>query len=172
MRGLRQAASREESPHLQGPASSPLVWLAPLRAAHPRADPSSSQVAACLQSGLPVILLISLDARTGAGVVRVGHAVVATGYADDSPSLRGEVKPVNPAQSSLQLTTAKLSTIFVHDDNLGPHAHYELRDAKAIPRGAKHPRLVLHRGHPKRQVPWWTPTTGTWTPRSSQSRAK
>jgi hypothetical protein len=87
-----------------------------------------AKLAVALESRLPVVLLISKREPTGAGMTRVGHAVAVTGYA-----IEGDAQPVLVAASRagvprLPMLVASLRTIYVHDDNLGSHAHYELFD--------------------------------------------
>ncbi len=84
---------------------------------------------ASLDSGLPVVLSVSTE--EGAG-----HAVTLTGYAE--PPGTGQV-PLPLLCDPLEMASAQLKVVYVHDDNLGPHAHYELLDGRDG-------ELVLQRG--------------------------
>ncbi len=118
-------------------------------------------VASCLRSQLPVILLISQkNKRTAEGPVQRGHAVTLTGYSEPPavvkiPGAKAETPP-------LPMRGGSLTTVYVHDDNLGSHAHYELIDADEF--ADPDPRdeegclvLKLKRGRSDRADPaWWT----------------
>ena len=97
-----------------------------------------AKVAACLQSHLPVILLITKKRDTGMGSVEVGHAVTVTGYSE--PANVANIPP-----SGLRMRGGAIETLYVHDDNLGSHAHYELFDSTEL-NADGHPKLMLRRG--------------------------
>jgi hypothetical protein len=111
-------------------------------------------VATCLMSGLPVILLLSKKHQTGAGERRVGHAVVVTGFC--RPDSVVEVPCDHPDVPPLRMTGGSLATVYVHDDNLGSHAHYEILDADEFDESG-HARLLLRRGRTgATSQDWWT----------------
>jgi hypothetical protein len=114
-----------------------------------------AKLAVALESRLPVVLLISKREPTGAGMTRVGHAVAVTGYA-----IEGDAQPVLVAASRagvprLPMLAASLRTIYVHDDNLGSHAHYELFDWDDEVGATGDPALGLLRGRSDREPPSW-----------------
>lgn len=110
-----------------------------------------AKVTACLASHLPVILLIAKKVATGAdGEVLVGHAVTVTGYSE--PPAVVDV----PGPSPIRMRSGSLEVIYVHDDNLGSHAHYELFDSDELD-DADHKKLMLRRGRSTvPNPPWWT----------------
>jgi hypothetical protein len=140
-----------------------------------------ARVAACLRSHLPVILILRDESRNG------GHAVTLTGYnlppepayvqlvpemerAD--PETAGEA-PASP-QNGVLMRSAGLTTVYVHDDNLGAHAHYEFRDSQEVDDNG-HAKLNLFRGDPKRaEDGWWTPdeltVAGALVPKATKMR--
>jgi Papain-like cysteine protease AvrRpt2 len=85
-----------------------------------------AKVVACLESQLPVILLLSQQQQTGAGEVTVGHAITVTGFQESKKIV--EVPTSVPGTPAVTLKSGSLEVVYVHDDNLGPHAHYELFD--------------------------------------------
>ncbi|HVY30955.1 MAG TPA: hypothetical protein VHB79_30555 [Polyangiaceae bacterium] len=114
-----------------------------------------AQVVSCLQSQLPVILLITRKIATGVGQRDVGHAVTVTGFSE----------PADPADvhlgveniPTIRMRAAAVRTVYVHDDNLGFHAHYELRLSEEKDEKGN-PILALYRGRTnKPPVSWWTP---------------
>ncbi len=115
-------------------------------------------VATALKSHLPVILLVMLERETGAGTVTVGHAVTVTGYSEPDalvhvPTMFADVPP-------LAIRSGSLSVVYVHDDNLGSHAHYELRDGDDEDEGGNK-KLKLLRGRSSgEEVDWWKPDEG------------
>jgi hypothetical protein len=93
---------------------------------------------ACLDSGLPVVLLL-----VGNGI---GHAVAVTGYSEPE-----NVKQMRtPGNGVIPMLSAGLSIVYVHDDNLGPHAHYKLLD---VADSNNAPQLVLERGNAQNPRP-------------------
>lgn len=112
-----------------------------------------AKLAAALESRLPVILLLSKDETTGAGIVRVGHAVAVTGFAVEPDADAIDV----PAASSpsLPMIAASVRTLYVHDDNLGSHAHYELFDWDDMRSASGDPALGLLRGRSDRPPAAW-----------------
>lgn len=111
-----------------------------------------AKVVSCLESHLPVVLLMYRKVTTGAGEVPVGHAVTLTGFSEPPA-----VVPIPAAQQNLPplpMKSGSLDVVYVHDDNLGSHAHYELFDSdEDTPEGYK--ALKLRRGKKDREVPWW-----------------
>lgn len=104
-----------------------------------------AQVASFLRSRHPVLLLLS-SATAG-----VGHAVTVTGYRESEPA------SVDIGPAKLLVRGADATTLYVHDDNLGSHAHYEFFDYFA-PGGPK--GLYLLRGRskgPGANPNWWPP---------------
>ncbi len=114
-----------------------------------------AQLVTCLESQLPVVLFLSRDQETGAGKLPVGHAVTITGFR--VPRNVVGVPTSLPDVAPLPLRAGSLRTIYVHDDNLGSHAHYELLDVdERDDRG--NPRMKLYRGRTNRPNPaWWKP---------------
>lgn len=114
-----------------------------------------AKVATYLRSHLPVVLLLAKEHKTGAGQVEVGHAVTATGYSE--PATAVLVAGATPAMLELPMRGGSISTLYVHDDNLGSHAHYEFLDLTEQRHG--HPALGLLRGRsiPTGDDSWWTP---------------
>lgn len=115
------------------------------------------KLVAALESRLPVILLLSRDETTGAGTVRVGHAVAVTGFAIEPGAEAVDVPAARPSSPSLPMIAASVRTLYVHDDNLGSHAHYELFDWDDVKSASGDPALGLLRGRSDRPPPeWWT----------------
>lgn len=114
-----------------------------------------AKLAVCLSSRLPVILLISKKEKTGAGEVRVGHAVAVTGYAIDSNASKQSVPSPLDIQEPIEMVAASVRTLYVHDDNLGSHAHYELFDWDEEKSDDGDPALGLLRGRTGVSQPWW-----------------
>jgi hypothetical protein len=113
-------------------------------------------VATALKSHLPVILLIARERMTGAGTtITVGHAVTVTGYSEPEnlvavPAMFDSIPPVKIRSGSLNL-------IYVHDDNLGSHAHYELHDSDDVDEnGNKKLKLIRGRSGGRHDA-WWVP---------------
>lgn len=79
-----------------------------------------ARLAACLRSHLPVILMVH---DKGA------HAITCTGYRQPL-GLPVEEVPVTDGDGAVRIPMrgGSIHTIYVHDDNLGCHAHYELHD--------------------------------------------
>jgi hypothetical protein len=116
-----------------------------------------AKISACLRSHLPVIL-------TTVGP-RGAHAVTLTGYSEPS-----EVVDVGEGPGEidgLPMRTGTLRTVYVHDDNLGSHAHYELLDSPPAEHAQSTEDLLerisyggqglwLLRGRTARESPtWW-----------------
>ena len=98
------------------------------------------QLTASLRSHLPVVLLLSKDGPGGSGL---GHAVTVTGFREP-PNIEAVRTPhVDACTEGIRVRAGSLGVLYVHDDNLGPHAHYELRDAKS---GDGNDMLELLRG--------------------------
>jgi hypothetical protein len=106
-----------------------------------------AKLAACLDSRLPVILLLTnqMGRETER---RDAHAVTVAGFAQAAPcKVRG-----SRAHNPLAMNNGTIKTLYVHDDNLGPYAHFELATVDV----ESESRLVLHRGSPERQnMTWW-----------------
>jgi hypothetical protein len=117
-----------------------------------------ARLAACLRSQLPVILMVQ---NGGA------HAVTCTGYRQPEAAEPTEV-PVYDVDGAdrVLMSSGAIETIYVHDDNLGGHAHYELHDSP--PEGVDWDKntpidhddeLWLVRGNiVKEPSSWWTPS--------------
>jgi hypothetical protein len=137
-------------------ALSSLGYIAELLAPEDNRSLFKAQVLAYLRSGLPVILLISKKQVTGTGgKVLSQHAVTITGYSE--PKQTADLLPSDRGYAAMSVRTksAALDVIYVHDDNLGSHAHYELFDSDEVD-DQGHKKLMLRRGsasHPV--VPWW-----------------
>lgn len=114
-----------------------------------------AKLVSCLDSHLPVILLISreVDAGTNSGRIRQGHAVTVTGYSEPQHIIE-LAAPLSKAPP-IRMKTASVEVLYVHDDNIGSHAHYELLDSTTR-NDLDQPELVLRRGRTG-QVPvdWW-----------------
>jgi hypothetical protein len=114
-----------------------------------------AQVVSCLQSQLPVILLVTRKIPTGVGEREVGHAVAVTGFSEpvDPEDVHLGVEGIPP----IRMRASAVRTVYVHDDNLGFHAHYELRMSSETDEKGN-PVLALYRGRSNKPgVPWWTP---------------
>jgi hypothetical protein len=83
-------------------------------------------VVSCLESQLPVILLIMRKQRTGAGEIPVGHAVCVTGFSE--PPATTDVPATQVGRAPIRMKGGAVEILYVHDDNLGSHAHYEIFD--------------------------------------------
>jgi hypothetical protein len=105
-----------------------------------------AQVSSFLRSRHPVVLLLSATTNSRQGV---GHAVTLTGYRESSPAY------VQVGPSKELLRGASTSILYVHDDNLGSHAHYEFLDKPGV---NGYPELFLLRGRSDKGTRhWWTP---------------
>ncbi|MFC1642797.1 hypothetical protein ACFL5O_08955, partial [Myxococcota bacterium] len=130
-----------------------------------------AKLAAYLEGNLPVVLLLAQRVTTDGGHRTLGHAVTVTGFSE--PEEVGIVPSPPPFNPGLRMRAALLDVLYVHDDNLGSHAHYELRDSdEADEQGLK--KLELWRGSPHREVSWWMPdrwtVTGANVPRPAKLR--
>lgn len=129
-----------------------------------------AQLLSFLRSNLPVVLFLSGRLDGSGQLGRLGHAVTVTGYANAA------AEPVDLVGQRLILRGAGAQVVYVHDDNLGSHAHYELQLAPARqPDGTMQDQLVLFRGNPNRPpVCGWTPDrwliTGAIVPRPAKMR--
>jgi hypothetical protein len=83
-------------------------------------------VVACLESQLPVILLIMRKQVTGAGEIPTGHAVCVTGFSE--PASAVDVPATRADRAPIRMKGGAVTVLYVHDDNLGSHAHYEIFD--------------------------------------------
>ncbi len=115
-----------------------------------------AEIVSYLQSHLPVILLVTKKVKTGTGdEISVGHAVTVTGFSESRQIV--EVPPQNAAHAPIKMASGALDIIYVHDDNIGSHAHYELFDSDEV-NSDGHKKLMLRRGHSgSPAVAWWTP---------------
>jgi hypothetical protein len=77
-----------------------------------------AKVVACLRSRLPVVLTIEQRGEE--------HAVTLTGFRE--PEEIVDVAAASGRSETFRTRSGSVSTFYVHDDNLGPHAHYELFD--------------------------------------------
>lgn len=100
-------------------------------------------VVASLESHLAVVLLLSKKVRTGAGEVEVGHAISVTGFGE--PIAVGDVPCSLDNVDPIRMKADGLKVIYAHDDNLGPHAHYELVDSDERDKDGN-PKLMIMRG--------------------------
>lgn len=107
-----------------------------------------SRLVSCLDSRLPVVLLLK---RRG-GLAAEGHAITVTGYGEPSTS----ASVIFPGlANALRVRGAAVEVVYVHDDNLGSHAHYELLPQSGVRAGRG---LMLRRGRSGGTSPdWWTP---------------
>jgi hypothetical protein len=112
-----------------------------------------AKLIASLESNLPVVLSIERQLETGAGHVVTGHAVTVTGYRDGKTI--ASVPSPAPDRPPIPMQQAGASVIYVHDDNLGSHAHYELFDSKERDHSG-YEVLKLRRGRSGQKLPsWW-----------------
>jgi hypothetical protein len=101
-----------------------------------------AKLVACLLSHLPVVLL--LESSGG----QTGHAITVTGFSEPRALVDVTVAPRVP---SFKMKAGSADVVYVHDDNLGSHAHYELFDS-----AASADELMIRRGRSNRPpVPWW-----------------
>ena len=117
-----------------------------------------AKLVSCLESQLPVILLLIRKTKTDSGTVTVGHAVTATGFSE--PSSIVNIPSSMPGRQPIMMRSGSVEVLHVHDDNLGSHAHYEIfesddRDADG------NSIQMLRRGRKDRLVPWWN--VDEWT---------
>ena len=108
-------------------ALSELGYIADQFAPDENRDLFRAKVVACLESQLPVVLLIERPFQTGAGYIQVGHAVTVTGFRENRVVI--DVPAPSPGVAPIKMRSASTDVIYVHDDNLGSHAHYELIDS-------------------------------------------
>jgi hypothetical protein len=114
-----------------------------------------AMIVSCLQSQLPVILLLTKKEKMTAGIERRGHAIAVTGYSE--PMEITEVPSLVKDKAPVKLKSGSLEVIYVHDDNLGSHAHYELFDSTDTDEDGNK-KQMLRRGHPSHPSPtykWW-----------------
>lgn len=109
-----------------------------------------------LQSQLPVVLLVKRKRMTSAGEAEEGHAVTVTGYSEPT-SIVTVPAPVDTDYKLAPIHSrfGAAEIIYVHDDNLGSHAHYELWNDVRDDEPTKH-RVMLKRGRSTNPKPdWW-----------------
>jgi hypothetical protein len=112
-----------------------------------------AKLIACLDSQLPVVLGLCQKVPTKTGFQICGHAVTVTGYAE--PNRVEEISMGNGV--SILSLAGSLDTLYVHDDNLGFHAHYELLDGEE-PNEDGNPVLRILRGRSSGRLrDWWKP---------------
>lgn len=102
-----------------------------------------AKVVACLESHLPVILLMTKKEETGAGHVTIAHAITVTGFSE--PKTIAPIPPPFKGGPQFRFRSGSLEVLYVHDDNLGSHAHYELVDSDELNNDG-HKILTLRRG--------------------------
>jgi hypothetical protein len=113
-----------------------------------------AKMVACIDSHLPVILLMTRKQATGTGSITIGHAVTVTGYYE-SPDVIDIPSP-EAALPPMKMRSGSIKTVYVHDDNLGSHAHYELFDS-ADKDADGNTRQLLKRGRSDKPCPaWWS----------------
>jgi len=108
-----------------------------------------AKVVSCLDSQLPVIIVMQQGST--------GHAICLTGFSEP----RDLVKVSLHSGVAISMRGASADVNYVHDDNLGSHAHYEFYDVlignllqKVL--GLATPRQMLRRGRSNEPpVPWW-----------------
>jgi hypothetical protein len=157
--------------HQMATALSNLGYLAESFAPGTNRDAFRTKLVTCLDSQLPVVLLLAQrepstarkisesDSRSVSpddGWVTSGHAVTLTGYAE--PTRVVEVLPTVAREGPpIPMRAASVEVVYTHDDNLGSHAHYELFDSEQ-PNAQGEKTLVLFRGRRDRPAkPWWRP---------------
>ncbi len=115
-----------------------------------------AELCACLESQLPAILLIHRKITTKNGYQYHGHAITVTGFQE--PKKGSPVPFLNiDDTTTVIMKYGKLSVLYVHDDNLGPHAHYELFDTDDKDEDGNK-CIKIRRGRTdKTNPPWWTP---------------
>jgi len=126
-----------------------------------------SKLVSCLLSHLPVVLLLGSDDGPN------GHAVTVTGFSEPPAVVDVHVVENLPP---LRMKAGSTDVLYVHDDNLGSHAHYELFDRDRLkPDGSTERRLMLRRGRTNRPSPsWWNidvlPIIGALVPKPVKLR--
>jgi hypothetical protein len=114
-----------------------------------------AKLATYLRSHLPVVLLLSGPVDDSGSSVCAGHAVTVTGYAEPSSAVLvgAPIDGLDP----LVMRDGALEILYVHDDNLGSHAHYELLETVASASGVAPDLMVLRGKSQGPKVDWWTP---------------
>jgi hypothetical protein len=102
-----------------------------------------ARIVACLESQLPVIFILIQEQDTGEGMVTAAHAVTVTGF--QMPPRIVSVPSSNLTIEPIKMRSGSLQTIYAHDDNIGPHAHYEIYETEER-NSDGHKILKLHRG--------------------------
>lgn len=97
----------------------------------------------CLESALPVILLLHRRIPAAEGRTVAGHAVTVTGYR--GPLSVVDVPSLAPGLPQIPMMAASAHVLYVHDDNLGSHAHYEIFDSEDADEQG-HRKVQLARG--------------------------
>ncbi len=111
-----------------------------------------SHVVAYLDSNLPVILMMTRKRPGAGGQIVDGHAIVVTGYSEPRPAttVATDMTGVPP----IALHGSDADVLYVHDDNLGSHARYELYASHEWEDGFL--KLEVLRGRSNApKVPWW-----------------
>lgn len=111
-----------------------------------------AKVVACLDSQLPVILAVTKKTSVGEGVSLVGHALTLTGYS--APESIVPIPPLAADTPAIPMRSADLRIVYAHDDNLGFHAHYELKDSDQKDENGNR-ELILFRGRSDKPKPPW-----------------
>lgn len=118
-----------------------------------------AKLIACLESNLPVVLSIEKPMKTGAGQIIGGHAITVTGYRDGA--ITASVPSPAPGYPEIPMRRAGVTVVYVHDDNLGSHAHYELFDS-VDKDPSDYETLKIRRGRSGQTAPAWWPVDD-WT---------
>jgi hypothetical protein len=111
-----------------------------------------SHVIAYLDSNLPVVLMMTRKRQGAGGPIVDGHAIVVTGYSE--PSAENPVPTDMPGVPAIALHGTDADVLYVHDDNLGSHARYELYSSHEWEEG--YLKLEVLRGRSNAPpVSWW-----------------
>lgn len=132
-----------------------------------------AQLMACLRSNLPALIILSQESRGSHGTAVAGHAVTVTGC-DQPLHLTDVAVAALTDEPPIAMRGGGVRTVYVHDDNLGPHAHYELRSSTDKDE-LGNAKLMLFRGDSGRDaVDWWKPDEwqicGALVPKSPKMR--
>jgi hypothetical protein len=111
-----------------------------------------SHVIAYLDSNLPVVLMMTRKRQGAGGPIVDGHAIVVTGYSEPSSETPAPTDMTGVPAIGLYGTDADV--LYVHDDNLGSHARYELYSSHEWEDG--YLKLEVLRGRSNAApVSWW-----------------
>jgi hypothetical protein len=160
-------ASHGLSPAQMATALNSLGYVADLFVPTEGRELFRAKLVSCLLSHLPVVLLLGTDDGPS------GHAVTVTGFSEPPAVVPVSISAAVPP---LHMKSGSTDVLYVHDDNLGSHAHYELVDeARPRPGGGTEERLMLRRGRKFRpSPPWWPvdilPVTAALVPKPAKLR--